>query len=143
MLAGFASLMAEKNNKMLHKNQYLLLPHVPSSRNDTSFNINNSNYFNTKNNNETSDNVNEDLSLHHTLNNNNFLMENSEHNNVAVISENEERYFEIFKTPLRFGTNNNTEITAQIGSTAHLPCIIHNLGEGVVSKEKEHFFFGQ
>lgn len=121
--------MAEKNNKMLSKNQYLLQPHVPQVRNDAPSNSSSNNYRNET----TSDNVN-DMTLQQTVNNN-FLMENSEHNNnVAVINENDERYFEIFKTPLRFGTNNNTETIAQIGSTANLPCMIHNLGEGVVSE---------
>ncbi|XP_077287796.1 uncharacterized protein LOC143912392 [Arctopsyche grandis] len=32
-----------------------------------------------------------------------------------------------------FGTENNTVITSQTGSTAHLPCIVHNVGDGVVS----------
>jgi hypothetical protein len=108
---------------MLRKNQYLLLPHVPSRSDNTSSS-------NTMAINETSDMS--DVSLQHTVNNN-FLMENSEHSNLAVINENDENYFEIFKMPMRFGTENNTEVTTQIGTTAHLPCTIHNIGEGVVS----------
>lgn len=120
--------MGEKNSKMLHKNQYLLLPHIPSNdaRSDFVDVSKNGSVNNLRN------DSNENVTLQQTVNSN-FLMENSDNNNFAVINENDESYFEIFKTPLRFATNNNTEITAQIGSTAHLPCIIHNLGEGVVS----------
>jgi hypothetical protein len=124
--------VGEKNSKMLHKNQYLLLPHIPShdARSDLVDVSKNGSVNNLRN------DSNENVTLQQTVNSN-FLMENSDNynnNNFAVINENDESYFEIFKTPLRFATNNNTEITAQIGSTAHLPCIIHNLGEGVVSK---------
>ena len=114
---------------MLRKNQYLLLPHVPSRDNSK---VDTSNITANSNNesNETSD---LNLDAQGTVNQN-FLMET--HNNerhIAMINENDENYFEIFKTPMKFGTENNTEVTAQIGTTAHLPCTIHNVGEGVVS----------
>ncbi|CAG9132561.1 unnamed protein product [Plutella xylostella] len=32
-----------------------------------------------------------------------------------------------------FGTDNNTVVTSQIGSTALIPCVIHNIGDGIVS----------
>lgn len=32
-----------------------------------------------------------------------------------------------------FGTDNSTVVTSQTGSTAHLPCIVNNVGDGVVS----------
>ncbi|XP_076635737.1 lachesin [Colletes latitarsis] len=35
--------------------------------------------------------------------------------------------------PMTFGTENSTMISAQSGSTAMLPCVVHNLGDGVVS----------
>ncbi|XP_075215288.1 uncharacterized protein LOC142321180 [Lycorma delicatula] len=35
--------------------------------------------------------------------------------------------------PPQFATENSTLITAQIGSTALLPCLVHNIGDGVVS----------
>lgn len=124
-----SSFLADKNNKMLRKNQYLLLPHVPN-RSDKIDASNSSSSSGSSNNNETSDTS--DMNLHQIVNHN-FLMENSEHNNLAVINENDENYFEIFKTPMRFGTENNTEVTSQIGTTAHLPCTIHSVGEGVVS----------
>lgn len=38
-----------------------------------------------------------------------------------------------YKTPMQFGTENSTVITSQVGSTAHVPCRIHHIGEGVVS----------
>ncbi|KAG5677324.1 hypothetical protein PVAND_007092 [Polypedilum vanderplanki] len=110
---------------MLRRNQYLLSPLVPNRSDKTDAT------------NGTSSNVNEtgdasDTNLQHIVNHN-FLMETGEQNNFAVINENDENYFEIFKTPMRFGTENHTEVIAQIGTTAHLPCTIHNIGEGVVS----------
>lgn len=39
--------------------------------------------------------------------------------------------------PMSFGTDNSTVISAQSQSTALLPCVVHNLGDGVVS----YFFF--
>nr|KAF7423633.1 hypothetical protein H0235_008916 [Vespula pensylvanica] len=33
--------------------------------------------------------------------------------------------------PMTFATMNSTTISAQSGSTALLPCIVHNLGDGV------------
>lgn len=41
---------------------------------------------------------------------------------------------EFYKEPMYFGTENSTTVTTQIGATAHLPCTIHHIGEGVVSK---------
>ncbi|XP_021699805.1 uncharacterized protein LOC5569022 [Aedes aegypti] len=38
-----------------------------------------------------------------------------------------------YKTPMQFGTENSTIITSQVGSTAHIPCRIHHIGECVVS----------
>ncbi|CAL7950517.1 unnamed protein product [Xylocopa violacea] len=35
--------------------------------------------------------------------------------------------------PMSFGTENSTVISAQSGSTALLPCVVHNLGDGTVS----------
>ncbi|KAK2583043.1 hypothetical protein KPH14_009081 [Odynerus spinipes] len=35
--------------------------------------------------------------------------------------------------PMTFGTDNSTTISAQSGSNALLPCVVHNLGDGVVS----------
>ncbi|XP_070491160.1 uncharacterized protein [Chironomus tepperi] len=122
---GLSPFVADKNSKMLRKNQYLLLPHVPN-RNGDKIDASNS----SSNNNETSDT--NDMNLQQIVNHN-FLMETSENNNLASVNENDENYFEIFKTPMRFGTDNHTEVIAQVGTTAHLPCTIHNIGEGVVS----------
>lgn len=126
---GLSSFVSDKSSKMLRKNQYLLLPHVPSRDNSK---VDTSNITANSNNesNETSD---LNLDAQGTVNQN-FLMEShkNEHH-IAMINENDENYFEIFKTPMKFGTENNTEVTAQIGTTAHLPCTIHNVGEGVVS----------
>lgn len=35
--------------------------------------------------------------------------------------------------PVHFATENNTLVTSQTGSTALVPCIIHNIGDGTVS----------
>lgn len=108
----------------MRKNQYLLMPHVPSR---DSSKVDSSNSSNTNSSNETSEQS--DLSVDsQSIVNHNFLMES--HNN-----ENDENYFEIFKKQMKFGTENNTEVTAQIGTTAHLPCTIHSIGEGVVSPD--------
>lgn len=113
---------------MLQNNQYLLMPHVPS-RDNSKIDSSNS----TVNSNETSEISELSVDPHGSVNHN-FLMEtrNNEHH-IAIINDNDENYFEIFKTPMKFGTENNSEVTAQIGTTAHLPCTIHNVGEGVVS----------
>lgn len=47
----------------------------------------------------------------------------------------------LFKEPMYFGTENSTTIMTQVGANAHLPCIVHHIGEGVVSFAKfTHFF---
>lgn len=128
IFTGLPSFESEKNNKMMRKNQYLLLPHIPVRDNSK---IDPSN--NTLSNNETSEMS--DLNIDpQNIVNQNFLMEtHNNENHIAMINENDENYFEIFKAPMKFGTENNTEMTAQIGTTAHLPCTIHSIGEGVVS----------
>ncbi|KFB48351.1 hypothetical protein ZHAS_00016440 [Anopheles sinensis] len=50
-----------------------------------------------------------------------------------------EELLKYYKMPMQFGTENYTEVTSQIGSTAHVPCRIHHIGEGVVSRRA----FGQ
>ncbi|XP_017461949.1 PREDICTED: uncharacterized protein LOC108355287 isoform X2 [Rhagoletis zephyria] len=40
---------------------------------------------------------------------------------------------EIYAAPMYFGTENSTVVTTQIGATAHIPCSVHNIGDGVVS----------
>ncbi|XP_051175178.1 zwei Ig domain protein zig-8-like isoform X1 [Leptopilina boulardi] len=43
--------------------------------------------------------------------------------------------------PMTFGTENSTVISSQSGSTALLPCVVHNIGEGVVNwikRKKTH-----
>ncbi|TMW48232.1 hypothetical protein DOY81_006688, partial [Sarcophaga bullata] len=39
----------------------------------------------------------------------------------------------IFNSPMYFGTTNSTVIATQIGATAHIPCIVHHIGECLVS----------
>lgn len=120
---------------MLRKNQFLLMPHVPGrDKSDPSTATAGSN-------NETSETSDLNVDARDTMNQN-FLMEsrNDESHRLAMMNENDENYFEIFKTPMKFGTENNTEVTAQIGTTAHLPCTIHSIGEGVVSCKRSFLF---
>lgn len=112
----------------MRKNQYLLMPHVPN-RDGSKQDLSNS----TVSSNETSETS--DLSVDpQNLVNQNFLMEShNDESHIAMMNVNDENYFEIFKAPMKFSTENNSEVTAQIGTTAHLPCTIHSVGEGVVS----------
>lgn len=123
------------NNKMFSKNQYLLLPHIPSSRDNNR--IDTSNVTMSTNSSSSSDDVaNMDTSTQSSLNQN-FLMDGETHeqqeNQIAIINDNDENFFQIFNQPMRFSTENNSVVVAQVGTTAHLPCMIHNIGEGVVS----------
>lgn len=123
------------NNKMFSKNQYLLLPHIPSSRDNNR--IDTSNVTMSTNSSSSSDDAaNMDTSTQSSLNQN-FLMDGETHeqqeNQIAIINDNDENFFQIFNQPMRFSTENNSVVVAQVGTTAHLPCMIHNIGEGVVS----------
>lgn len=40
--------------------------------------------------------------------------------------------------PMTFGTDNSTSVSAQSGSTALMPCVVHNLGEGTVRLVKPY-----
>lgn len=42
--------------------------------------------------------------------------------------------------PMTFGTENSTSISAQSGSTALMPCVVHNLGEGTVRLNYQNTF---
>uniref|UniRef100_A0A182WM80 Uncharacterized protein n=1 Tax=Anopheles minimus TaxID=112268 RepID=A0A182WM80_9DIPT len=48
-------------------------------------------------------------------------------------SSDSEELLKYYKMPMQFGTENYTLVTSQIGSTAHVPCRIHHIGEGVNS----------
>lgn len=124
IVTGLSSFSSEKSDKMLRKNQYLLMPHVPNRDNSNST-ISSSN--------ETSEISELSIDAQSTVNHNFIMEDHNNENRIAMLNENDENYFEIFKTPMKFGTENNTEVTAQIGTTAHLPCTIHHIGEGVVS----------
>lgn len=61
--------------------------------------------------------------------------ESSSKSNVLSISESvDESLLDLYNTPMYFGTENSTVVTVQAGAVAHLPCTIHHIGEGVVSK---------
>ncbi|XP_012154852.1 ras guanine nucleotide exchange factor V [Ceratitis capitata] len=40
---------------------------------------------------------------------------------------------ELYAAPMYFGTENSTVVTTQIGASAHIPCTVHHIGDGVVS----------
>ncbi|KAF7399605.1 hypothetical protein HZH68_008197 [Vespula germanica] len=43
--------------------------------------------------------------------------------------------------PMTFATKNSSTISAQSGSTALLPCVVHNLGDGVSTLESSLYSF--
>lgn len=69
------------------------------------------------------------------LNTNNNNNNQQQHKKAELsMKETEDNQLEdIYNAPMYFGTENSTRITTQIGATAHLPCTIHHIGEGVVS----------
>lgn len=67
--------------------------------------------------------------------NENIIDTNTEDSNKETILD------DIYKTPMYFGTENSTVITTQIGATAHIPCTIHHIGDGVVNIILLIFFF--
>ncbi|XP_055379824.1 myosin-G heavy chain [Condylostylus longicornis] len=67
-------------------------------------------------------------------NNNNLVNNNSNNVNKQQQQQTDASLLdEMYNTPMYFGTENNTVITTQIGATAHMPCAIHHIGDGVVS----------
>lgn len=61
------------------------------------------------------------------------LLSTGEQNAVAHSKENAQLE-NLYKSRMRFGTGNSTTVTSQVGASAHLPCTVHNIGEGVVSE---------
>lgn len=109
----------------MRKNVYLLTPNLPTSADSnavlqTSTMLDNSS--------DDKQHQNYQIDNHQTS----ATSDNINHN-LVMIGDNDENYFELFRTPMRFGTENHTVITTQIGATAHIPCTIHHIGEGVVS----------
>ncbi|XP_037924960.1 uncharacterized protein LOC119660463 isoform X3 [Hermetia illucens] len=66
-------------------------------------------------------------------NSQNKIYENTVDSHTEDNLNKETAYEDIYKSPMYFGTENSTVITTQIGATAHIPCTIHNIGDGVVS----------
>ncbi|KAM7341604.1 defective proboscis extension response 13 isoform 2-T5 [Cochliomyia hominivorax] len=54
-------------------------------------------------------------------------------NNIYTNDSSEALNKSIFNTPMYFGTENSTVVATQIGATAHIPCVVHHIGECVVS----------
>lgn len=61
----------------------------------------------------------------------NNLLTHEKENFVTETDDMQENIYN--NTPMYFGTVNSTVVATQIGATAHLPCIIHHIGDGVVS----------
>ncbi|XP_037050920.1 uncharacterized protein LOC119084880 isoform X2 [Bradysia coprophila] len=61
----------------------------------------------------------------------NNLLTHEKENFVTETDDMQENIYNY--TPMYFGTVNSTVVATQIGATAHLPCIIHHIGDGVVS----------
>ncbi|EDS25761.1 conserved hypothetical protein [Culex quinquefasciatus] len=51
---------------------------------------------------------------------------------VFDLDSESEDLLKYYKTPMQFGTENSTVSISQVGSTAHIPCRIHHIGEGVL-----------
>lgn len=70
-----------------------------------------------------------------TNNNNQQQQQQQHHKNDDLLKDTDDNQLEdMYNAPMYFGTKNSTVITTQIGATAHLPCTIHYIGEGVVSR---------
>lgn len=53
--------------------------------------------------------------------------------NISAEGNEFDPYEDYFTGKMKFGTKNSTVVTAQIGGNAYLPCIVHNIGDSVVS----------
>ncbi|CAO1303561.1 unnamed protein product [Diamesa tonsa] len=122
---GLSSLTNE-NGMMTNKLFYLLSPHIAGVVSEN---------VKLEMTNSTSSTVNivdsSEFKEQQTVNQN--LYDNQNIDNIALINTDDENYFELFRTPMKFGTENSTIVTTQIGAIAHIPCTIHHIGEGVVS----------
>lgn len=58
---------------------------------------------------------------------------------MSISDSVDDNLLDIYNTPMHFGTKNSSEITVQAGAVAHLPCTVHQLGEGVVSISQTFF----
>ena len=118
----------------MRKNVYLLTPNLPTSSNSHAI-LQTSTMLGNNSDDEHQQNQN------YQLDNQNSATSDNINHNLVMIGDNDENYFELFRTPMRFGTENHTTITTQIGATAHIPCTIHHIGEGVVSAFLGNFQF--
>lgn len=59
---------------------------------------------------------------------------------MSISDSVDENLLEFYNAPMHFGTENSSAITVQAGAVAHLPCTVHQLGEGVVSSFFDLFF---
>lgn len=58
--------------------------------------------------------------------------ENNNENNLIMIDYDNYLLEQLLNKPMSFGTDNLTTVTAQVGATAHLSCIVHFIGGGMV-----------
>lgn len=125
--AGLSSSSADaKSELMMRKNVFLLTPNLPTSA-DSNAVLQTSTML------DNSSDDKQQLIPNYQIDHHNSATSDNINHNLVMIGDNDENYFELFRTPMRFGTENHTVITTQIGATAHIPCTIHHIGEGVVS----------
>ncbi|XP_055608088.1 uncharacterized protein LOC129755561 [Uranotaenia lowii] len=119
----------KENSDMIFRTAFFLLsPHVPGDKNTL--------HSKSKDGSSGSSDVNSGGSSSSDRNSPSSVLA-SESDNMGAIafdfeSESED-LLKYYKTPMEFGTENSTTVTSQVGATAHIPCRIHHIGEGVVS----------
>lgn len=124
-LIGLSSL-TNKNGKLTNKLFYLLSPHIAGVASENA-------KMEMVNSTSSPGNIVESSEFKEQQTVNQNLYDNQNIDNIALINTDDENYFELFRTPMKFGTENSTIVTTQIGAIAHIPCTIHHIGEGVVS----------
>uniref|UniRef100_A0A182Q404 Immunoglobulin V-set domain-containing protein n=1 Tax=Anopheles farauti TaxID=69004 RepID=A0A182Q404_9DIPT len=119
---GMASLI-DRSDMILRTAFFLLSPHTPDKGSSTGSNANSldrQNYGH-RSGSSPSEGAGTDDSGESGPGQSNYFEQNSD----------SEELLKYYKMPMQFGTENYTLVTSQIGSTAHIPCRIHHIGEGV------------
>uniref|UniRef100_A0A8D8FUJ5 (northern house mosquito) hypothetical protein n=1 Tax=Culex pipiens TaxID=7175 RepID=A0A8D8FUJ5_CULPI len=113
----FRMISIKENSDMILRTMfYLLTPHTPGYKNSLQAKSSQESSSDNQNGVSSSDsNVASDDSV------------------VFDLDSESEDLLKYYKTPMQFGTENSTVSISQVGSTAHIPCRIHHIGEGVVS----------
>lgn len=151
LLAGLSSSSVDKENILFNQNliisQQLPVLSTSSMSADSGINIlqtrlrqssMGSNHNDDESTNTSSGSSNPSSSISSSItgisssNSQNKIYENTVDSHTEDNLNKETAYEDIYKSPMYFGTENSTVITTQIGATAHIPCTIHNIGDGVV-----------